>query len=1561
MALFSVLVLSLQPIVVNAGTYYFSRSGSDANSGADPAAPKQSLGAAAALAVAGNTLLFKRGDAWYNRTSAFDLRNKVGTADAPILIDAYGEGAKPVIANLELLDDAGWTNVPGTTTWKHDVSGYSDVWRLYIDGASKYKVNTTNEADIDQPHEWCIKPVVAGQNGVVFVNTGSLTVGPRYVEVHPVGSVSTVLMEDTAHLSVRNIDFRGGSQFNVIHVEAPCSHVVIDNNYIRQANGSGLLVANHASGPSEYISNITITNNVVDKVWSAQENATTGALTGDGIFILHAVDTGLVKGNTVRNWGHVGITLSSYRFGLHGVHNIVVEENEVTSGASGYMHAIDVSGFENHTTNNIIRRNYIHDYNATSHIQGNNNKFYSNVVVGVTLTTQANQSQQPWAIDLIPWRFTDGNWMAAHDNYIVNNTFVDVRQYPIVMSDNPSSTSVVGNNVVANNIIHRFALNGSFGLALNVTSAVRGPIHVLNNNFWNFSESAGLVRYRNPGPPDYTAAQLNTAFPDFCSGNVQLDPGFADVARRDFRLTASSPQAVRAGGRNMTADMGAGFVDFNGNPWDPANPSMGAFQFTANELPLSQGKSVTYSAAPSGESAGTPVSYLTDGDSTPAHLVTVGNPNQLVSATIDLGQRSAVQRLKMWHNWSDGRTYRDVIVQLSTTDDFTSGVTTVFNNDTDNSAGFGAGQDAEYAETAGGKEIVLGSPVAGRYVRFYSAGNSSDGLNSYAELQAFGYISSNEPPVILTEPTSQTVTEGDTVSFAVTTTGTPPPSYQWRKNGVPVSGATGATYTILSPEATDAGSYDVIVSNALGTSTSMTATLTVNPAPPGVERHLSIGKPVTYSAIRSGESTGFPPSYLTDGDTTLAHLVAVGNANQLVSATINLGQVNTVTKLKMWHYYADGRKYHDVIVQLSTTADFSSGVTTVFNNDTDNSAGFGVGSDAEYAETAAGKEIILSAPIFAQYARFYIAGNTINGFNHYVELQVFGYKGINTAPSITTGPASQMVTVGDSVSMNVTATGNPSPSYQWRKGGTPIAGATEMTYAIPSVVTADAGEYDVIVSNVLGSSTSAPATLTVNKAVATVTLEGLEQVYDGTPRTVTATTSPAGAEYTVTYDGAASPPVDAGSYAVAVTVVDPDYTGSATGTLVVAPAMANVALSGLEHTYDGTPKAATVATTPANIGYAVTYNGAAAPPVNAGSYAVSVTLTDSNYTGGATGTLNIAPALVPIVFDGLLQAYDGTPRVVTATTTPAGVPLAITYDGSVTPPVNPGIYEVVATVTDPNYSGTASDSLVVTITALVRRAPALNGALDGSLQVVSPEKITLNGEASISGDLLVPGSPAIKLNGEPLYGGTLDGVGAAQPTNYTITLNGSAVLRHVIRRTDGLDLPVVPLPPLPTGTRDVSINSPAQNPGDFATLRNLTLNGNAGDVAAPSGTYGAFTANGGSRFVLGVANTIEPTVYNLQGLNINGGSGVVIVGPVVINVAGNVTVSGTINGSGEPVWLEIKSASGGLTLNGGATLNGYVTAPEGKVTLNDSSTLTGGVIAEEISINENGMLAEPAN
>lgn len=104
---------------------------------------------------------------------------------------------------------------------------------------------------------------------------------------------------------------------------------------------------------------------------------------------------------------------------------------------------------------------------------------------------------------------------------------------------------------------------------------------------------------------------------------------------------------------------------------------------------------------------------------------------------IDLQDRHKIYAILLWHYHSQARVYRDVIVQVSNDANFGEGVKTVFNNDHDNSAGLGVGDDYEYVETYEGKLVDVGG-VTGRYVRVYGNGNTANEMNHYTEVAVYG-------------------------------------------------------------------------------------------------------------------------------------------------------------------------------------------------------------------------------------------------------------------------------------------------------------------------------------------------------------------------------------------------------------------------------------------------------------------------------------------------------------------------------------------------------------------------------------------------------------------------------------------------------------------------------------------------------------------------------------------------------------------------------------------------------------------------------------------------------
>ncbi|HLM58273.1 MAG TPA: pectinesterase family protein [Pyrinomonadaceae bacterium] len=140
---------------------------------------------------------------------------------------------------------------------------------------------------------------------------------------------------------------------------------------------------------------------------------------------------------------------------------------------------------------------------------------------------------------------------------------------------------------------------------------------------------------------------------------------------------------------------------------------------------------------------------------------------------------------------------------------------------------------------------------------------------------------------------------------------------------------------------------------------------------------------------------------------------------------------------------------------------------------------------------------------------------------------------------------------------------------------------------------------------------------------------------------------------------------------------------------------AAVTLSNLAQNSTGSPAAVAVTTEPAGLPVTVTYNNSPVPPSAIGSYAVVAAVNHPDYQGTATGTLVVDRTPVAVTLTNLAHTFDGTPKAATAKTTPAGPAVAVTYNGSATPPSAAGTYSVVATVNDPNYRGGTSATMTI--------------------------------------------------------------------------------------------------------------------------------------------------------------------------------------------------------------------------------------------------------------------------
>lgn len=292
-------------------------------------------------------------------------------------------------------------------------------------------------------------------------------------------------------------------------------------------------------------------------------------------------------------------------------------------------------------------------------------------------------------------------------------------------------------------------------------------------------------------------------------------------------------------------------------------------------------------------------------------------------------------------------------------------------------------------------------------------------------------------PTITTHPQSQTVAAGTTVTFAVVATGSAPLSYQWLKDGQNLSGQTAPTLTLNNVQASDAGSYTVLVSNSAGNATSNPATLTLNP-------------------------TGTSP----------------GIAERVLPARYVAGAAFTVTLEIEAGAQAVAWGAEDQPPEDWTVSSISHGGLFDSQNRKVKWDPFFINQPADRVRTLTYE---VTPPAGATGEATFDGVASFDGMN----VPITGHRTIGPgvsaggSPTIVTHPTTQSAPTGSSVSLSVTATGDPPLTYQWRFNRVAIPGATSPTLTLDPVQASHAGSYTVVVSNAHGSATSQPAILTV--------------------------------------------------------------------------------------------------------------------------------------------------------------------------------------------------------------------------------------------------------------------------------------------------------------------------------------------------------------------------------------------------------------------------------------------------------------------------------------------------
>lgn len=350
------------------------------------------------------------------------------------------------------------------------------------------------------------------------------------------------------------------------------------------------------------------------------------------------------------------------------------------------------------------------------------------------------------------------------------------------------------------------------------------------------------------------------------------------------------------------------------------------------------------------------------------------------------------------------------------------------------------------------------------------------------------------------QPVDASVLEGGDTFFYAPTTGRPPLSYQWQFNGANIPGATRQSVWLNDVQPTDAGNYALVVANAFGAVTSRVAVLTVD-VPPTItgqpqSQTVLVSNGVSFAVSAAGTAPlscqwYFNGAPLSDngrisGSTTTNLLISNAQTSDAGSYTVIVSNpfgsvTSTGATLTVWEppqILAQPQPQlltTGMVVNLSVNATGTAPLSYqwIFNGT--------ALTDSSRITGSTTATLSISNAQLGDSGNYWVLITNVGG----AAVSSIAAVNVLVPPAITSQPTSQTLVQGSTATFNAAAAGSAPLSYRWFFNGAPLtdggqfSGSGTPSMSISNVQSTNAGSYALVVTNPVGTATSAAAVLTV--------------------------------------------------------------------------------------------------------------------------------------------------------------------------------------------------------------------------------------------------------------------------------------------------------------------------------------------------------------------------------------------------------------------------------------------------------------------------------------------------